>query len=197
MGAIGNFITNQELTISKDGEVTHGNVNKLISKAYAKHFQCDLRHFLPSSFSLVSSNEVVACTGFQSADHSELFLEQYLDKPIEQALSIAMDSSIERKDIVEIGGFAVTSSNHALSFMLQLAPAFQNLGFRYAVCTVTYPVRKYLKNLGLDTVFLGDATPDMVDTSDNAWGSYYRLKPVILGGNINAAVQKIYNWGDV
>jgi len=140
---------------------------------------------------LIESNQIVGCTGLRSAAQESLFLEQYLDLNIETALSESFGHSIERQEIVEIGGFALSDSSHALSFMFQLAPAFANLGYNFAVCTLTDPVRKYLNKLGLDTIYLGDADPSKVDTSNEAWGSYYQLKPVVLAGDINAAVEKI------
>lgn len=181
----------KSLQFSEQGDSLHSQVNQMVSKEYARHFKCKLKHFMPQSFSLVESNNLLACTGLRSAAKEKLFLEQYMDQSIEIVLSSAFDISIDRKEIVEIGGFALTDSSHALSFMFQLAPAFAKLGYNYAVCTVTDPVRKYLKKLGLDTINLGDADPKKVDTSDDAWGSYYKLKPVILAGDINAAVKKI------
>ena len=140
---------------------------------------------------MYAAGDLVACTGYRQASREPLFLEQYLDSAVEACLFEATGQLVKRENIVEIGGFAVTNAEYALPFMFHLAPAFAAMGFSTAVCAVTDPVRRYLKKLGVETVSLGDADPSRVDTSNNAWGTYYDLAPCVLAGNIDAAVQKI------
>lgn len=180
-----------ELKMGVLGDSMHADAQVLIAAQYKKHFDCDLRHFMPNTFSLYRGDILKACAGFSSADQNPLFLEQYLDQPIEAMLSEQFDCPVSRRDIVEIGGFAVDDKQFALPMMIQLAPAFRAAGFQYAVCTVTSVVQRCLDKIGIQSVSLGAADANRVDTTGNAWGKYYALTPVILAGNIQTNLEKI------
>lgn len=158
----------------------------MIQAEYAQHFDCQLQHFMPHTLSLISAGQLLACTGFQGAASGRLFLEQYLDLPLEACMPLP-----PRQEIVEIGGFAVSHRQYALPFMLQLAPALADLGFTTVACTVTRAMRACLQKLGIAFTSLGAADPSRVDTSNNAWGNYYQHKPQILVGDININLAKM------
>jgi len=179
------------LKIGVLGDSVHADAQVLIAAQYKKHFDCDLKHFMSNTFSLYQGDVLKACTGFSAAGHSPLFLEQYLDQPIEAMLSEQFHCPVSRDDIVEIGGFAVDDKQFALPMMVQLAPAFRAAGFQYAVCTVTSVVQRCLDKIGIQSVSLGAADASRVDTTGNAWGKYYALTPVILAGNIQTNLEKI------
>lgn len=130
----------------------------------------------------------MACCGFRSAGDEPLFLEQYLEKSIEESIRDQENPILRRKEIVEIGGLAVASRQEGLAFMVRLAPQFQALGFTYAACTVTSPVRKCLAELGIRSICLGEAHPGRVSQQETVWGRYYKLKPVVLAGPIQPAI---------
>ena len=163
----------------------------MIAVQYKKHFDCELKHFMPRTFNLYEGKNLKACTGFTPAGNQALFLEQYFDRPIEALLSEKFKTPVDRSTICEIGGFAVDNKRYVLPFMLELAPAFRAQGFQFAVCTVTSPVRACLRKLGIQSVCLGKANAERVDTSDNAWGNYYQLSPVVLAGDIQANIDRL------
>lgn len=155
---------------------------------YGKHFSCELNQFYPSMFCLYKDAILVACCGFRSAGDEPLFLEQYLDGVIEESIGVHSDQVPTRHEIVEIGGLAIANRQEGLAFMVRLAPQFQALGFTYATCTVTSPVRKCLNELGITSICLAVASPESVSQEDNAWGRYYKLDPVVLAGPIQPAI---------
>ena len=171
----------------------HTTALQMITAQYQKHFNCQLHHAMPHSLSQTAAEDgqIVACTGYQAAAQGPLFLEQYLDESVEECLQRLGGKSVAREEIVEIGGFAVSDRRHALPFMLQLAPTLADLGFKTVVCTVTRPVQACLRKLGIISTFIKDADASRVDTSNNAWGTYYDLKPVVLAGDIHANIDKI------
>jgi hypothetical protein len=179
-----------ELMIATPGDHQFITACELAQAQYRDHFECELAHYYPKVFCLYKDDELVACCGFRAANEEALFLEQYLDLPIEQSVSLNIGQSIERANIVEIGGLAVTDKAEALVLMLKLAPAFQTLGFTLATCTVTTPVRRCLKKLGIESHLLASADPKRVsDGSD--WGRYYDTNPVVLAGEIQPAIDRM------
>jgi hypothetical protein len=189
----------QPLSKGSDVSAVHAAALKMIQTQYQKHFHCQLQHSLPYSLSQLAHEDsqasqhspILACTGYQPAADGALFLEQYLDEPVEDCLQRLTHVTVSREQIVEIGGFAVTNKRHALPFMLQLAPTLVELGFKTVICTVTRPMQRCLRKLGIVSTRVADADPARVDVSNNAWGTYYDLKPVLLAGDIGANIDNI------
>ena len=181
----------ENLCISRNDSVIHKTASKLLQDQYRHHFKCDLQHFMPNTISKIVDGDVVATTGYRAASDDRLFLESYLQTPVEECLSAAFNRPIHRREIVEIGSFAVTTSSYVLPFMFQLAPVIQEMGFSVVVCTVTRSVRRYLAKLGVEAEFLGDATPDQVNTEHNAWGNYYDQNPCVLAGEVSLNIGKM------
>ena len=179
-----------ELMIATPGDHQFEEACDFSREQYGKHFSCELNQFYPAMFCLYRDAVMVACCGFRSAGDEPLFLEQYLDQPIETSIQTGsvIERRLQRQEIVEIGGLAVLSRNEALAFMVRLAPQFLALGFSHATCTVTAPVRKCLSKLGIASVYLAAAKPERVSQTDNAWGRYYSLSPVVLAGEIQPAI---------
>jgi len=184
------FLT-QELVISKPGDHFHSEANDLIRSEYCRHFKSELDNLASTNISLIANSDMVAATGYRDAGQEPLFLEHYLDQPIEQLISARLGQSVNRNQIVEIGGFALRSAEYALPFMFQLAPLFADLGFQWASCTVTKTIKRYLDKLGVESIYLAKADPDRVGDTVETWGTYYDHQPVVLAGNIQTVVEKI------
>jgi hypothetical protein len=184
------FLT-QELIVSESNNGAHLAANALIQSEYRKHFKCELKSLAPTTVSLMAGNDLVAATGYRDASQESLYLEQYLDLPIEQLISNHTKQPVDRSQIVEIGGFALGSSEYVLPFMFQLAPMFDELGYQWATCTVTRTIKRYLDKLGVESIYFAKADPARVIGAEDSWGSYYDHQPVVLAGNIQAVVEKL------
>ena len=183
----------QPLNKSSGLSTSHAAAIDMIQTQYRKHFSCQLQHSMPYSLSQLDpgQNQILACTGYQPASEGALFLEQYLDESVEDSLQRLTNEYVSREEIVEIGSFAVSHKRHALPFMLLLAPTLADLGFKTVVCTVTRPMQSCLRKLGIVSTLVADADPARVDMRNNAWGTYYDLKPVVLAGDIGINIDKI------
>lgn len=133
----------------------------------------------------------MAVAGFRCAGEESLFLEQYLDLPVEATLRDKLDTSGGRPSIVEIGGLAAESRHAAFNLMVALAPALLESGFVIAVCTINKPVRNCLARMGIEHVCLGVADPSRLEPGGGEWGTYYDSDPVVVAGDIRAGVRAI------
>jgi len=97
------------LSKSSGLSTSHAAAIDMIQTQYQKHFSCQLQHSLPYSLSQLDheQNQILACTGYQPASEGALFLEQYLDEPVEDSPQRLTHDYVSREEIVEIGGFAV------------------------------------------------------------------------------------------
>ena len=126
-----------------------------------------------------------AALGYKRAGKDPLFLEVYLDEPIERLVSREFGCAVERNSIVEIGNFA---ADNALAMVELWGAAANDLGSgcEVAVATLTAPLRRMFARIGLPFHELAAADPARLGASATAWGSYYELAPKVCAGRIAA-----------
>lgn len=131
-----------------------------------------------------------AALGYQRAGDAPLFLEAYLDMPVEQAVAEVLGRPVERAAIVEIGNFA---SDNALAMIELWGAAANDLGgaSEVAVATLTAPLRRMFARIGLPIVVLAPADPARLGRQRGEWGSYYDQDPQVCMGLIAEGQQAI------
>jgi hypothetical protein len=160
-------------------------VESFISQRYAATYGATLTNFMPRLFSLQSAqDEIVGAFGLRPASQ-ELFLERYLDRPIETAIGDACGISVVRQQIVEVGHFSGTGAGTARAMIMRLTVRLFHEGFKWVVFTGTVGLRNAFYRLGLDPIDMGPADPTRLDPRERLqWGSYYQGKPRVQFGNI-------------
>jgi hypothetical protein len=127
-----------------------------------------------------------ATLGYRPAGESRLFLEQYLDDPIEQVLGARLGRVIERQSVVELGDHA--SISPAATIALWRRAAGELIGqAEFAVAVLTAPLRAMLRRLDMSILELAPASADRLGGSARDWGQYYASDPVLCAGDIAAA----------
>jgi hypothetical protein len=172
-----------------EGQLLHKVACDFTRDQYELRFSCQLTEFYPNTFSVYDKGELTAVAGYRGAGTGPLFLEQYLDNPIEDCIWAKFTPPAERDEIVELGAFAALNHRAALPLMLHLAPALDELGFKKLVCTANKPIQRCLGKLGLEPIFVADAKPSMVPASKTNWGSYYEGHPEVFAGDIKAGMR--------
>lgn len=121
--------------------------------------------------------------GFRRAAHEPLFVEHYLDAPIELKVSDALGRQVNRDVIVEIGNFA---AGNAMAMIDLWGHAANDLGGanEVAVATLTAPLRRMLERVGVPLVELGRARAECLGAAAATWGSYYEQDPRVFAGVI-------------
>lgn len=135
----------------------------------------------------------LAALGYRRASEGRLFLERYLDTPVEAALGSAFGRAIPRSAIVEIGNFA---ADNAL-VMLELWGAVANdlaADSEIAVATLTEPLRRIFGRVGVPFVPLCSARPERLGGCAAEWGSYYRQDPRVCAGIVSDGQAAIAQW---
>ena len=134
-----------------------------------------------------------AALGFTRAGAAPLFLEQYLDVPVEAIAAQVFGRSIERSAIVEIGNLA---SNSAPSMIALWGATANDLGSgsEIAAATLTAPLRRMFARIGLPIVIVASARPERLGASAARWGSYYEQDPQVCLGEIAAGQRAMAAW---
>ncbi|EKE74920.1 thermostable hemolysin [Gallaecimonas xiamenensis] len=157
---------------------------------YADAHQARLRHFLPQQYLLTDNDRWLASCGVRGAADNTLFLEQYLDGPIEAVLAQRAGHDLSRRQIVEVGNLAGEAGGARL-MILALTRYLAQSGVDYVVFTATRELQSAFSRLGLEPWFLADASALKLGDDAQEWGRYYQNKPAVFAGSVQAGWQAI------
>jgi hypothetical protein len=161
------------------------SVEAFISQRFAESYGCRIEAFMPRLFSVRSRNgDICGAFGLRSAQRN-LFLEQYLDTPIEKTVAAIAGGRVERQAIVEVGHFSGAFPGAVRAMIVLLTERLHRDGFDWVVFTGTTGLRNAFCRLGLCPIDVQAATIDRLPEEEHAaWGSYYDHAPRVLVGNI-------------
>jgi hypothetical protein len=162
-----------------------------IATRFENEHSAQIRHFLPYLLSLSQAGELNAVLGLRLARESRLFLERYLDSPVEQAVSQAFRMPIDREKVVEIGNLVATVPGTAFILFTVLAAALHRAGYRWVVCTATPQVRKTLDKMQFSSRTICEADPTRLGDAAAEWGRYYDSRPEVIVGDAADAAKRV------
>jgi hypothetical protein len=156
-----------------------------IAARFGRAYGARVTHFLPHLLGIRDGlDHWQAAAGYAAAGVQPLFLEQYLDQPIERAISTALGRPIARAGIVEVGNLAAISAGMGRAIIPQLARHLHRLGYIWVVFTATRALRNSFHRLGLRPLALTRADPARLPDGGASWGTYYDQDPVVMAGKI-------------
>jgi hypothetical protein len=160
-------------------------VENFISQRFAESFGCRIESFMPRLFSVRNrEGEICGAFGLRSATRN-LFLEQYLDAPIETTIATRAGVRVERRAIVEVGHFSGAVPGVVRAMIGLLTERLHREGYEWVVFTGTTSLRNAFCRLGLCPIDIQAASADRLPAEERAaWGSYYEHGPRVLVGNI-------------
>jgi hypothetical protein len=164
-------------------------VEAFLEAAYAKAFDGRIRSHYPTLMSVQDrQGNIHAAVGFRLAAQAPLFLEQYLDAPVETELQTRFAAPLPRAQVAEIGNLASDSPGASLFLFLALARHLDRQGCTHAVATATRQLRRSFARVGFATELLTRAEPARLPDQGADWGAYYSRDPEVLAGAIAPAL---------
>ena len=161
-------------------------VEAFVREVYAAHYGAQVRQFMPVLVSLEDdAGLVVAAAGYRSAVQP-LFLERYLDRPVEQVLADAAGATVPRAAIAEVGHFASVQPGQGRRLMAYVGQHLAAAGFQWVVSTATRELRVIFERVRIRPVTLGAADPAVLGAAADDWGSYYAHAPLVLAGEVRS-----------
>lgn len=180
------------LRVHAVGDAGRAEVEAFIRGVYRERYGADVRQFAPVLVSLHDeAGELVAAAGYRAAEGGPLFLERYLQAPVETLLADERDARPSRSRIVEVGHLAAGRAGEGRRLILLLGPHLAAQGFQWVVSTLTAELRSLFVRLGIAPLALGVADPGVLGEDAVCWGRYYDHRPVVLAGPIEAALQML------
>jgi hypothetical protein len=157
----------------------------LIEAVYRKAFEATLGEHFPVLLGLADpSGNIVAAAGCRFAARDALFLERYLDEPIDVTLTRRQKIAVTRRDVAEIGNLATLAHGHIVPLFAALADYLHDASISYAVSTATRRLRRAFDALGFCDGELAKADPARVANGATDWGNYYAHAPAVVFGRV-------------
>jgi hypothetical protein len=191
---VGNWISPlPTLELHDSSSCARAEVEAYIRDRFQHKYGAQIEHFLPQLFSLRCAGLLTGCAGVSSAlQHAPLFLEHYLDAPIEVELQARGLADWEREGIVEIGNLVATSRGASRIVFIVLASVLHRAGMKWMVFTATSPLYASLQKLGMPLLRIREADISRLPAVSNGnWGTYYEHRPEVVAANLDQAIQLI------
>ena len=181
-----------ELRLFQHQSHDRDGVSQFIRNRFLNDYDARLDHLMPLLFSLRGAeDQIVAAFGLREATTSRLFMECYLDEPVEQRISALAGRPVAREGIVEVGNLAARPGG-ARSMIAVLTRHLYAAGFEWVTFTGVSALRAAFHRLGLHPIELARATPERLTPAERlAWGRYFEGRPIVMAGNIAEGYQAL------
>ena len=171
-------------------------VERFIRERFRRTHGAVIRTFMPTLLLLTHADGTLAgVAGCRSAAQGPLFLERYLDRPIEDVIARYEGVRVTRSQVVEAGNFACADAHTAREFMSLMPRYLIERRHTWIAFTATVPVRRILRSLGASCTELARAYDACVRGGNDRWGSYYAHDPRVMLGYLPLARRIPAFWG--
>jgi len=176
-----------KLEILHEGDPERQEAIEIVSAVFNKAYGAELKTFMPHFIRVTDwDGKYKAVMGYRDAEHHKLFLETYLDAPIEQLISRYLGFEVDRGSIVEVGNLAENQPGDARLAIIAATAYLRTAGYRWVVFTGVSKLRNAFRRLGLEPAELMEADKARLPEDERRrWGSYYDDRPVICFGDIS------------
>lgn len=176
---------------SKQGDNQRLEAERFVVSSFKKMYGAEVNHFLPLLMSLRSDDgTLLGVLGLRAAQEERLFLERYLDRPVEQLLAAKINMPVDRSGLVEVGNLAVASAGGGRWLIAALTAYLHAARRKWVVFTIGPVLYNTFKRMGLALIDLGPASPSQLSPEERAaWGCYYDQKPRVMAGRIEEGYQ--------
>jgi hypothetical protein len=172
-----------QLVPARAEDPQRAELESYVSAAFQRRHAATVQTFMPTLLAFRGTGgDLRGVVGLRGAGHDRLYLEHYLDAPIEVALGHASGRPIERSSIVEVGNLAGGNCRTAMRMVAQLPAFLLAHDYRWIVFTATSAVRGILQAFGAPLVELAAADSARVAGGADHWGSYYETDPRVFAG---------------
>ena len=161
------------------------NLQSFIAATFYKTYGADVHHF---SDILVGcrdhQGQWLAALGFSPISNKKVFLEQYLDIPLEKDIAAHTGQATSRSEIVEVGNLAAIHAGAGRTLIMTMTRYLHAQGYKWVAFTATHNLLNSFKRLRIKLVQLAKADPKRLPDEGKNWGSYYDTQPQVMFGDI-------------
>ncbi|MES2627228.1 MAG: thermostable hemolysin [Pseudomonadota bacterium] len=172
--------------------VGRDEIENYIKERYLASYQARVTNFCPLLISMQCLGEHSGAAGLRPAGNARLYLEQYLDVPVEQAMSAVLGTEIKRPAIVEVCNLVAQRKGASHLLFLLFTTVLYQAGYEWIVFTATKALRNNLEKVGFPVHVIAEASPaNLTPAAMRDWGDYYKTEPVVVAGRLEDAMKII------
>ena len=180
------------LQLLQTTHVARPAVESFIHDVFAHAYGAKVNQFLPQLLSLQTSDgKVQAALGIRSADTGKLFLETYLDEPVEHRLARELGTTVSRHKVVEVGNLASSHRGGLRNLIVALTAYLSGADTEWAVFTAVSAVRKAFAGMNIPLYTLAAADKSRLGDAAEDWGNYYDHAPIVYACRVADAFNRI------
>lgn len=173
------------LQVVARGDPRRAGLERFVARSFARAYDAHIEHFAEMLVGVADAQGAwSAGVGYTPAGSTPLFVEQYLDVPIEQAIAARLGVRIERSQIVEVGNLAACVPGAARRLIVRMTGMLHRLGHTWVVFTSTRALLNAFARLDLAPIVLACADPSRLADGADRWGTYYDTSPLVMTSNI-------------
>jgi hypothetical protein len=186
---VGISLTNgaPEVVIADQTAVERPAMEAFVAAEFLQSYGANVKNFMPWLLGLSCDDKLVGVAGLRPAATSPLFIERYLDRSIEDEVSLHTGLPVARQGIVEIGNLAGHYPGVTRALFPLLTELLYKRGYQWGVCNTTPAVQNALMRLGIPIVPMVRALPERLGAERFAWGSYYATETTVIAMSPAAA----------
>lgn len=162
-----------------------------VAARFLEVYGARLYTFLPHLFGATDpSGRLTAAFGLRRASEGPLFLERYLDTPIEQVILEQAGETVGREAIVEVGNLAGVTPGALRALIPRITMLLQEIDVRWVAFTGSARVCNGFARLGLPLRVVAPAAIERLpDAERDCWGTYYAHGPSVMIGDVRAGAR--------
>lgn len=166
-------------------DARRSGLERFIADSFARVYDARITHFADQLAGLPRADgSWAAGVGYTPAGSTPLFIEQYLDSPVEDAIAGHLGVSVDRAQVVEVGNLAATAPGAARRLIVRMTALLHRLEYTWVVFTSTRALLNSFARLNMKPIVLGAADPERLAGGVGPWGSYYASEPQVMAGSI-------------
>ena len=174
------------------GHTERRSLESFVRDGFHRAYRARVTGFMPELWSLRRDGRLAAACGLRSAAAGPLFLERYLETPVEAALAASCGQAVARRRTVEVGNLAVARAGNARPLIRHLTLHLHEAGVDWAVFTAVRALRNSFLRLGIPMVTLARADPERLDPGERPdWGTYYDMDPLVTAVAVGSALDAV------
>jgi hypothetical protein len=157
-------------------------VESFIALIFKQQHGAIITEFMPELVALRDSEgKLMAAFGMRKAANEPLFLEQYIDEPIEVLMADKLGQYIPRDAITCIGNLAVANPRNAGVLITHIIQHSLDIGIEWCVATAHHSLQNGLVKAGRNVypLHFADKLSLPLEEQDK-WGSYYDKMPQVV-----------------
>ena len=169
---------------------------RFIAQVYRRNFRAHVDAFMPRLLVLRDeAGAIRGALGLRGAS-GRLFIERYLDVPIEQAIGTVAGEPVARESIVEVGHFSGLVPGTMRHLIVLLAERLHREGAEWFVFAGTRALRNTFRRMHLHPIRVASASPERLSPTERAaWGTYYDQDPSVYVGRVRVGIDTIQKRG--